>query len=90
MQSKKTLTAVGRQNIKQQFGNFCYGAHALKCIAMEGIFLLCNVREHTHNRVSTIHISKKDVMFFFICNAACKEMHKEKHGQQIFKCTWNE
>ena len=74
MQSMETLTAVGRQNIKQQFGNFfwstwirmnssfdffCYGAHALKCIAMEGSFHLCNVREHTHSRVSTIHSSKK-------------------------------
>ena len=30
MQSMETLTAVGRQNIKQQFGIFFYGAHGLE------------------------------------------------------------
>ena len=38
MQSMETLTAVGRQNTKQQFGNFCYTTHELKCIAMECSF----------------------------------------------------
>ena len=74
----------GKTEHKTAVWNFFCGAHALKCIAMEGSFLLCNVREHTHSRVSTIHSNKKNVMFFFICNAACKEMHKEKQGQQIF------
>ena len=117
----------GKIEHKTAVWNFFCGAHALKCIAMEGSFLLCNVREYTHSRVSIIHSrwkcfvlakkmqssekkmrrrqntaerkcpvaenamkfllqsSKKNVIFFFfICNAACKETHKEKQGQQIF------
>ena len=97
MQSTETLTAVGRQNTKQQFGIFfwstwirmnssfdffCYGAHALKCIAMESSFLLCSMREYTHSRVSIIHNRLKCFLLGMKMQSSEKKMRRRKNAAE--------